>query len=98
MVAYFCTLSVAEFGLRLAKVSYPVFETFDSFRGKILRPGKQGWCRADGEGFIAVNNLGIRDDDHEAKKPIRTFRIAVWGDSYVEAREMALEDVFWKKT
>ena len=88
---------IGEVGLRLAGITFPVFEIFDPLRGKILKPGKQGWYRAEGEGHISVNSYGFRDIEHTEQKPARTYRIAVLGDSYVEAREVQLEQTFWKR-
>ena len=68
-----------------------------SSRGVRLRPGKQGWYRAEGEAYLSINSLGYRDFEHERAKPADTVRIAVLGDSFVEARQVALEDTFWHR-
>ena len=91
----FAALVVCEGLLRVFDVSYPVFDDYDEMRGVRLRPGKQGWYRAEGEAFLSINSLGYRDHEHDHRKPGNTFRIAVLGDSYVEARQVSLEDTFW---
>ncbi len=88
------TLILAEGVLRLAKVSFPVFDTYDDLRGVALRPGKEGWYQKEGKAFLRINSLGYRDNEHEVAKPAGTYRIAVLGDSFTEARQVALEDTF----
>ncbi len=43
---------------------------------------------------MAINEDGWRDRPHTKEKPDGTFRIAVLGDSYTEARQVAQEEVF----
>jgi hypothetical protein len=90
-------LSVCEISLRILNVSYPVFDDYDETRGFRLRPGKQGWYRAEGEAYLSINSLGYRDREHDRAKPEDTFRIAVLGDSFAEARQVSLEQTFWHR-
>jgi hypothetical protein len=90
-------LMLGEVTLRALDISYPVFDDFDESRGVRLRPGKQGWYRAEGEAYLQINSLGYRDREHDRVKPADTVRIAVLGDSFVEARQVALEDTFWHR-
>jgi len=87
-------LGLAEGALRLAGISYPAFETPDAARGVALRPGKAGWYRKEGEAFVRINSRGYRDREHAVAKAPNTLRIAVLGDSFVEARQVALEASF----
>ena len=96
-VSFVLSWGLAEAGLRIFGISYPVFETFDSERGKSLKPGKKGWYRKEGEAYIEINSAGFRDVEHVHEKPNGTYRVAVLGDSYVEARQVALEDTFVKQ-
>jgi hypothetical protein len=88
-------LILCEIILRVAGISYPVFDTYDELRGIALRPYKEGWYRNEGEAYLQINSLGYRDVEHSIEKPPGTFRIAVLGDSFTEARQVALEDTFW---
>jgi hypothetical protein len=95
VTSIFIVLVVCEGLLRVLDISYPVFDDFDDERGIRLRPGKQGWYRAEGEAYLSINSLGYRDREHDRAKPENTVRIAVLGDSFVEARQVPLEDTFW---
>jgi hypothetical protein len=89
------SLAVVELGLRAADVSYPLLQDRDAQRGFALRPGASGWWRGEGAGFVRINSDGLRDRDHPKSKPENTIRVAILGDSYAEARSVALEDTFW---
>ncbi len=88
-------LLVAEAALRVAGISFPVFDTYDELRGVALRPGNEGWYQREGRAYLRINSAGYRDSEHEVAKPANTFRIAVLGDSFAEARQVAVEDTFW---
>ena len=94
-----CVISVilGEVGLRLIGLSFPVFDTYDEVRGVKLVPGKQGWYRKEGAAYLEINSLGYRDHEHDLAKPPETFRIAVLGDSFTEARQMPVEDTYWHR-
>lgn len=87
---------MCEIALRIVGISYPVFERFDQDRGISLTPNTSGWYRNEGEAFIEINRFGYRDVDHELQKKDNTFRIAVLGDSFAEARQVDIESTFWK--
>ncbi|MBI5717894.1 MAG: SGNH/GDSL hydrolase family protein [Burkholderiales bacterium] len=87
-------LLLGEGALRLAGISFPVFEIPDPARGVALKPGKEGWYRKEGEALVRINQHGYRDAERTLAKPPGTLRIAVLGDSFVEARQVALADSF----
>jgi len=89
------SLVLFEGFLRIANISFPVFDTYDALRGVALRPSKEGWYKKEGKAYLRINSLGYRDSEHEIAKPTGTFRIAVLGDSFAEARQVAQEDTFW---
>jgi hypothetical protein len=95
MGAVLISLILLEGLLRIANVSFPVFDAYDALRGTALRPGKEGWYQKEGRAYLRINSLGYRDSEHEIAKPAGTFRIAVLGDSFAEARQVAQEDTFW---
>ena len=43
LIGVFGGFLIAEAGLRLLDISYPVFHGFDPERGRILEPGMEGW-------------------------------------------------------
>lgn len=88
---------LAEATLRLIGFEYPSFYLHDRVTGNALRPGAEGWWREEGESFVHINSAGMRDDrDANAEKPPEVFRVAVLGDSYVEALQVPVERTFWR--
>ena len=87
-------LVLAEIGLRLAGISYPAFSRFRSDVGDSLLPGAEGWYTKEGRAYIRINSVGLRDTEHPIRKPANAWRIAVLGDSYAEAMQVAMEDSF----
>ncbi|HEV7893043.1 MAG TPA: SGNH/GDSL hydrolase family protein [Pyrinomonadaceae bacterium] len=88
-------LLIFELFLRVVGFTYPVFYEPDTSRGYALRPDMQGWYRKEGEAFVKINSDGLRDREHTKVKPPETFRIAVVGDSYAEAFQVAQGAAFW---
>ena len=87
-------LVLVELGLRIIGYSYPDFYRPDRARGYSLRPHAAGWYRKEGEAYVVINGAGLRDRPRDYVKPSNTFRIAVLGDSYVEALQVPFEDSF----
>ena len=90
-------LALGEAGLRVLDISYPVFHTYDPLRGKRLIPNKEGWFRSEGEAYVRINSAGFRDKEHDVEKKAGIYRIAILGDSYMEARQVALEHTFGRR-
>ncbi len=90
----FVSLALAEAGLRLGGYSWPAFYTMDNQVGGALRPGANGWFTSEGKAWISINSHGQRDRERSYAKPAGTFRIAVLGDSFVEALQVPLEKTF----
>jgi hypothetical protein len=88
-------LGLAEAGLRLAGIGYAFPWTFDEHLGLTLRAGSEGIYREEGEAHFRINSQGLRDGEHANPKPPGVLRIAVLGDSFTEAFQVAVEDAFW---
>ena len=91
-------LALAEIGLRIAGVSFPKFHRFDKDSGGSLNPNTEGWFTKEGKAFVRINKDGWRDRVHQIEKPENTFRLAVLGDSYVAAMQVAEDKTFWSAT
>ncbi|GAX43739.1 G-D-S-L family lipolytic protein [Tolypothrix sp. NIES-4075] len=87
-------LGIVEIGLRIAGIEYKTFYTVDEHRGWVLRPLVSGWYRSEGESYVQINSDGFRDREHTLVKPENTLRIALLGDSFVEALQVPLEKGF----
>ena len=97
LIGVFGGFLIAEAGLRLMNISYPVFHGFDPVRGRVLEPGMEGWFRYEGNAYVKINSAGFRDVEHPIEKPRGTYRILILGDSYTEARQVSLENTFGRK-
>lgn len=95
LVSLIFGLAISEVALRIIGYSYPIFYTTDVDRGIALKPNIEGWYRKEGASFVQINSDGLRDREHTKVKSPDTLRIAVIGDSYAEALQVAQEDAFW---
>jgi hypothetical protein len=83
----------AECAVRLMGLGRPVFLAYSATRGWKLRAGAKGWQTQEGHAFIRLNRWGYRGDDWTVPiRPKNTLRIAVLGDSFVEAQQVARQD------
>ncbi|HVC45000.1 MAG TPA: SGNH/GDSL hydrolase family protein [Candidatus Binataceae bacterium] len=87
-------LVVADLGIRVANRWFPYFYCYDQYRGWGLNAGAHGWYRREGESYVRINHDGFRGPDYPRPKPAGTVRIAVIGDSYVEAIQVAEDQTF----
>jgi hypothetical protein len=85
---------VAEAAVRLSGLAKVSLYTFDAYRGWGLKPGASGWQREEGAGFVSVNRAGFRGPQWTIAKPADTLRVAVVGDSFTEAPQVAYEQTF----
>lgn len=87
-------LIVAEIGLRLAGYSFPDFYISNDALGYALIPNMHSTYRKEGKSFVRINTDGFHDVEHEIAKASGVKRIAVIGDSYVEALQVEREASF----
>jgi hypothetical protein len=85
---------MAEVAVRVSGLAKVSLYTWDAYRGWGLKPDASGWQREEGAGFIQVNNAGFRGPQWTIAKPPDTLRIAVIGDSFTEAPQVAYEQTF----
>ena len=87
-------LGVLDIGIRIANRRYPYFYRYDAARGWALNPGAQGEYTREGRAFLRINRDGFRGPDYPQAKPSGVIRVAVIGDSYVEAMQVAEDQTF----
>lgn len=90
MMALVCV----ELGLRLTGFNMPVPIQRDPHRGYAYRPNIEWEHSSEGRARIRTNSFGFRDDEWAIDKPSDTVRIAVLGDSFVEALQVDEEERF----
>jgi hypothetical protein len=54
-------------------------------------PGASGWYRREGQSWVEINRDGMRGPNVAIQKPEGTYRIALLGDSYIEAVQVPFE-------
>ncbi len=87
-------LLVCEVALRLVGYSQPDFYRPSETLGYELTPGISGWYTKEGRSWVEINNDGARDVEWPLEKPADAFRVAVVGDSYVEALQVERSERF----
>jgi hypothetical protein len=88
------TSVVCECGLRVAGVGYPEFHEPDPALGWRLIPNTNGIQHQEGFAHVQINSDGMRDREHDVKKPAGTMRIAFIGDSYTEAMQVEVDRTY----
>jgi lysophospholipase L1-like esterase len=81
-------LLVCELLLRLLGVGYQVYHWTDPVRGVAHIPGAKSQRQYEGESWIEINDAGLRGPEATLEHPEGTVRIALLGDSFIEAFEV----------
>jgi hypothetical protein len=90
--ALLLALLLCELALRMLGISYPVYVWTDPVRGVAHIPGAAGGPRlSDGHRLIEINRAGWRGPEIAPAHPAGTYRIALLGDSFIEAFEVPFE-------
>jgi hypothetical protein len=84
-------LVVCELLLRLLGISFPVYVWMHPVRGVSHIPGVKSSKQYEGHSWIEINSDGWRGPEVALQHPPGTFRIALLGDSYIEAFEVPFE-------
>lgn len=87
-LAVLAGVAVCELLLRLIGVGYPVFVWTDPIVGVAHIPGAAGSRHYEGRPWIEINSDGMRGPEARLEAPPGTFRIALLGDSFMEAFEV----------
>src|SRR5215469_5518952 len=92
-LAVICVLLLFEAGLRITGTKYEssLYESAPVLY-MALRPGAEGWEAKEGENFIRINSLGMRDRERTLAPAEGVIRVALLGDSLVAAEEVPLEN------
>lgn len=75
----------------------PVMYVPDHHCGSRLRPSTAGVWNSEGHGVVVINSHGFRGPELFAPKPDHLFRIAVLGDSFIEAFQVDDADSFCRQ-
>jgi hypothetical protein len=91
-VAVLATLLLCELLLRVLGVSYQVYVWTDPVLGVAHIPGVKSRRQSDRESWIEINRDGMRGPDATLERPAGTYRIALLGDSFIEAFEVPFQE------
>ncbi len=94
----FLTVLLMELALRTLGFSRAVFYEPDSLVGWSGRPGAQGVNLDEGSAEVRISSAGVRDREHSVVKPADVWRLAVLGDSYTDALQVAEDKRFTSVT
>jgi len=90
----FLTVLLMELALRALGFSRAVLHEPDSLVGWSGRPGAQGVFLDEGNAEVRISSAGLRDREHSIAKPANVWRVAVLGDSFTEAAQVAEDKRF----
>ena len=85
-------VTALEVLLRMAGIAYPSRTVTDPVLGMLYRPGVNFVFREEGYANVQINQEGFRDVDWPVDKPADEIRIAVLGDSFMEATQVPVEE------
>lgn len=89
-----CGWLLAELTLSVFGAPQSLPYEVDEFCASRLMPGLRGRWTQEGSARFQTNSAGFRDREHVFAKPPQTLRIAVLGDSYIEAFQVADDATF----
>jgi hypothetical protein len=89
-----CAMLIAELVMQLTPLGKTVFYVYDPHLGWKLRAGAHGYQTGEGDAYLRVNRWGYRGPNWTLRKPPGTLRIAVLGDSFTEAQQVAEDQTF----
>jgi hypothetical protein len=86
---------LVEVALRLSGAQFePQLYAPNRERGWVLRPRANGVVAVETKQYVQINIHGFRDQERSYEKPSETIRIAVLGNSWTEALQVALDKTY----
>ncbi len=88
-------LSLAELAMSALSIGDPVLRDYDPVLGWAPIPNAEGWWTREGHAYVRITEHGFRGVDRPRRKPPGVMRVAILGDSYTEAKQVALRDAYF---
>jgi hypothetical protein len=93
-IGAFAVFLVGETAFRLMGPNVSIVPViYDENVGALNQPGYSDIFSSEGFSHFSINSEGWRDIDRAIKKPEGTYRIAIVGDSYIEALQVERESM-----
>lgn len=96
MVFFIVFLVISESFLRIANYTAPHYVRPDLITGTRLMENAFYINKSEGSSQGYINSKGLRDYEYSYEKNEDTYRILVFGDSYIEASQVDLDSTFIK--
>lgn len=90
-------LVLAEVALSTLSIGDPILRDVDPVLGWAPIPGAEGWWTREGRAYVRITEHGFRGVDRPREKPEGVLRVAILGDSYTEAKQVALHDTYFSQ-
>lgn len=90
------SLLVGELLLVAIGFSYPAWYEPDDVIGWRHRPSLDATWTSESHETVITNDIGFRDKQWSIDKPAKTYRIAVLGDSFLDAVQVDVEETYWR--
>ncbi|HJL14750.1 MAG TPA: SGNH/GDSL hydrolase family protein [Sandaracinaceae bacterium LLY-WYZ-13_1] len=91
------SLLLAEGALRALNLGDPILRDVDQVLGWAPIPGAEGWWTREGRAHVRITEHGFRGVEVPPGPREGVLRVAFVGDSYTEAKQVALEDTFFRR-
>ena len=93
-IAAFAVLIISEIAFRIAGPDISLVPViYDNDVGALNQPGYSDIYSNEGLSHFSINSEGWRDIERAVEKPKGVYRIAIVGDSYIEALQVERESM-----
>jgi hypothetical protein len=97
-LAALLTVGLLEVGMRAVGAKYEAsLYQADEVLYFTFRPNAEGWTAEEGENYVQINSLGMRDRERAPVAPTDTIGIAFLGDSMLAAIQVPLDQTMTQR-
>ncbi len=98
LLSFVVAMMLAEVALRVLGVQKGgIIVMNDYWTGSSYIPNRELMNEREGRSLVRINSVGLHDHETTVAKPDGVFRIAFLGDSFIDARQVDLEEAVTEK-